>query len=118
MMPPFDRSSLNALFVCGCLGVALGSAGVASAQSHADASATRTWIGPGGLGRYERDQWSTVTVTASNSGDSDADASVSVFLENDPRIQFTRRFWLPAHSSRKTWLPIRPPANITSAFPD
>ena len=111
-MPQLDRSSLRAQFVCGCFLVALVNAGVASAQSGVDSRAVRTWISPGGMGRYERDQWSVVAINASNSGDSETQASVSVFLESDSRIQFTRTLWLPPHSSRKTWLPIHPPANI------
>jgi hypothetical protein len=111
-MPQFDRSSLRASFVCGCFFVALANAGVAPGQSEAETRLVRTSIGPGGLGRYQRDQWSVVSINASNRSDSDTETSVSVFLEGDSRIQYTRDMWLPAHASRKTWLPIRPPADI------
>lgn len=111
-MPQLDRSSHRASFVCCCFLVAFVQVGLASAQSGAESRAVQTSISPGGMGRYERGQWSVVAVNASNSGDSEANTAVSVFLESDSRIQFTRNLWLPAHSSRKTWLPIRPPANI------
>ena len=61
------------------------------------------------MGRYERGKWSVVAVNASNGSEEEADGALSLFLEKDSRTQFTRRFWLPPHSSRKTWLPIRTP---------
>ncbi|MDA1054654.1 MAG: hypothetical protein O3C40_29855 [Planctomycetota bacterium] len=111
-MPQFHRRPLTPALIGVCILAVLANAGVVSAQNSAEPRAVRTSISPGGMGRYERGQWSVVSINASNGGDEETEATLSVFLENDSRTQFTRRFWLPARTIRKTWLPIRPPENI------
>ncbi|MCA9121552.1 MAG: hypothetical protein H6822_13220 [Planctomycetaceae bacterium] len=83
-------------------------------QTGVDSGEVRLSIAPGGLRRYERGCWSVLAVSASNGGDEAAEATLSVFLEKDTRQQFTRQLWLPAHSNRKTWLPIHTPLGIAS----
>jgi hypothetical protein len=92
MMPQPDRSSLTLAFVGGCVLAALANAGVVSAQSIAEPRDVRVSMGPGSMGRYERGRWNVVAVNAANSGDEDTEANLTVFLENDSRTQFTRRF--------------------------
>ncbi len=111
-MSQFHHPSLTLALVGGCVLAAIASGGAVSAQTAAEPRTLRTSVSSTGVGRYERGQWSVVAVNAANSGDEETEAVVSVFLENDSRTQFMRRFWLPPHSVRKTWLPLRAPQDV------
>ncbi|MEX0818690.1 MAG: hypothetical protein WD070_03825 [Pirellulaceae bacterium] len=106
------RSSLTLAFVYGCVLALVVNVGVAFAQSGEESGAVKSTISPGGMGRYERGQWSVVEINASNDSRQEREANLSVFLEGDSRTQFTRRMWLPAGAVRKTWLPIRVPDHV------
>ncbi len=70
-------------------------------------------IEPGGIRRYERGKWSTLSLSAVNQGDEAAFGTLSVFLDRDTRMQYTRRYWVPAHAIRSLWLPIRTPDKVS-----
>jgi len=67
---------------------------------------------PGELRSYEPDSWSVLSVRAKNNSDAGAVGNISVYLEEDNRTQYARRYWVPANATRLTWLPIRTPADI------
>lgn len=113
MKLPVRRPLLASSFSV-CTLILMSIAEFASGQNAGDANAIKTSLGAGGIGRYERGQWSAVTVNAYNGTSEEAEANISVFLEGDSRTQFTRRIWLPPNSIRKTWLPILPPRDIPS----
>lgn len=92
--------------------VGIFSTGMSLAQDGAAPNAVSISISSGGVRRYERGKWSVLRVNASNNGSEEREAALSLFLEKDSRTQFTRKFWIPAHSSRQFWLPILPPDDI------
>ena len=60
-----------------------------------------------GMRRYEPGLWGAVAVTGWNWQETDAEALVSVYFGTESHLQYTRRLWIPAGSTRVTWLPIR-----------
>ncbi len=95
------------LLVCGGWSLA-----VAQAQDTVEPRDVRVSIGAAGINRFHRDRWSIVGIRASNHGAAATESVLSVYLEEDSRTQFSRRFWLPAGATRFTWLPILPAENI------
>ncbi len=109
-MKQIFRSPLRMARIMVFLLVVLSNISFVPAQSEEDAVIAA--IGIGGMGRYELGKWSVVGVNAANSSAEEADVTLSVYLESNSRMQFTRRLWVPAGAIRKTWLPIRTPADI------
>jgi hypothetical protein len=64
-------------------------------------------VTPSVVRRYEPGKWGTLGVDSVNRTDQDTTELVAVYLEQQTQMQFARRFWLPARSQRRTWLPIR-----------
>lgn len=64
-------------------------------------------VTPSVIRRYEPGKWGTLGIDSINRTDQDSDELVAVYLEQQAQVQFARRFWLPARSQRRTWLPIR-----------
>ena len=62
-----------------------------------------------GVSRYRPGEWATIAVRGVNRSEDDRVAVLSVFFEDNPRIQYARRFRIPAGTIRKTWLPILSP---------
>ncbi|MCO8124612.1 hypothetical protein NHH03_22935 [Stieleria sp. TO1_6] len=68
-------------------------------------------VSPTGVQRFAKGKWAAMSAVGINPSDQDTEEVVSVYLGDHPDLQFSRRFWLPAHSKRQTWLPIQiPPA--------
>jgi hypothetical protein len=76
----------------------------ASAQSAPEVEVS---VASGGIRRYEPGAWSMLTVTGVNHGDTDVESLASVYLDDEKRLQYARRFWIPAKSRRRTTLPFR-----------
>ncbi len=70
---------------------------------------TAVSVSPVGIQRFSPGGWSSLSVNGTNDSDADTVEIVSVYLGDDPSIQFSKRFWLPAHAQRRTWLPILVP---------
>ena len=69
---------------------------------------------PSGFGRYEPGQWSSLGIQASNTTDADVEAMLAIYFDKDSHTQYARRLWIPAKSTRKTWLPVRAPDSIAN----
>jgi len=78
----------------------------------AEGASTSVRATPSSIRRYEPGQWSTLEVFGVNYGSDDTEELVSVYFDTHSQLQFARRFWLPAGAQRKTWLPIRVPADV------
>ncbi len=63
-------------------------------------------VTPAGVRRYEPGAWSTLSVTGTNRSKADTTEFVTVFIGENARVQFARRFWLPAGTRRQTYVPI------------
>lgn len=87
--------------------------GIIVGQTAVETDSVVATISSGGMRRYERGTWSILSLSASNSQQAEATGTLSVFLDRDSRTQFTRRYWIPAHSTRDTWLPIRTPDDVS-----
>ena len=64
---------------------------------------------PSGVQRFASGGWASLAVVGVNRTDQDVEEVVSVFVGNDPNLQFSTRFWLPAQSKRQSWLPLAIP---------
>jgi hypothetical protein len=70
---------------------------------------TGVMITPAGLQRFSTGDWSSLSIVADNPTDEDKFETVSVYFGENPNLQFARKFWLPAESSRLVYLPVRIP---------
>jgi hypothetical protein len=71
---------------------------------------------PGGVRSYITEGWGTFDFTVTNLADFDREARVLVSLGGQPDVQYGRDVWVPAHSTRASWLlvgPAPPPASPT-----
>ena len=73
-------------------------------------------VTPAGVRRYEPGAWSTLSVIGTNRSKADTNEFVSVFIGENWGLQFARRFWLPAGTRRRTYVPILIP-RISSTNP-
>jgi hypothetical protein len=64
---------------------------------------------PSGVSRYEPGAWASLGIQALNRTDADAKPLLAVYFGPDEQTQFARQVWVPPHSMRKTWLPVRLP---------
>ncbi|MCS7469357.1 hypothetical protein NZK35_22120 [Stieleria sp. ICT_E10.1] len=64
---------------------------------------------PSGVQRFASGGWASLAVVGVNHTDQDVEEVVSVFVGDDPNLQFSTRFWLPARSKRQSWLPLAIP---------
>ncbi|QDV43664.1 hypothetical protein Enr13x_35210 [Stieleria neptunia] len=64
---------------------------------------------PSGVQRFASGGWASLAVVGVNPTDQDVEEVVSVFVGDDPNLQFSTRFWLPARSKRQSWLPVAIP---------
>ena len=78
----------------------------ASCQDAEDQPGTAVSIMPAGVQRFANEGWASLAVVGVNPTDTDSEEVVSVFLNDDPKLQFSTKFWIPAGSKRQTWLPI------------
>jgi hypothetical protein len=65
--------------------------------------------GRAGLRRYWPHTWGIVSVDAINRTDRPAEIPAVFYFTSDPTTQFVRRFWVPPHSMRHSWCPVRLP---------
>jgi hypothetical protein len=79
-------------------------------QEADDAVSTAVTAAPSGVQRFANDRWASLAVVGVNPTDQDVDETVSVYLNNDPKLQFSTKFWIPSGGKRQTWLPIRIPS--------
>ena len=86
----------------------------ALSQDAQDHPATAVTVAPSGVQRFSPGGWSSLSVVGVNPTDSDSQEVVSVYLGDKPGFQFSKRFWLPAHSKRQTWLPFLVPPETPS----
>ncbi|MEM9367808.1 MAG: hypothetical protein AAGD07_17590 [Planctomycetota bacterium] len=83
---------------------------------HAE-SPTRVSFGPAGVQRFSPGGWSALSVAGVNPSDHDTEEVVSFSIADDPSLQYSRRFWLPAESKRICWLPIQVPPDVPQQGP-
>lgn len=105
------RPPLHTIFLT-CLVAAGFSGEMIVAQTATQQGSVRAAIEPGGMRRFEPGKWAALSLRATNESDEEAYGTLSVFLDRDTRMQFTRRYWMPADSNRRTWLPIRTPESV------
>lgn len=67
---------------------------------------------PMALRSYVPGRWGLVKVVVGNNGDEDGVLPAGVHLQDNPSLRFGRDIWVPAHSSRTTWIPIHLPADL------
>lgn len=83
-------------------------------QETESSAKTAVTIAPAGVQRYARGSWASLAVVAANRTAEDSEEVVSVFVGDDPNLQFSKKFWVPAFAQRQTWLPIAIPADDLS----
>ncbi|MCD0462573.1 hypothetical protein [Roseiconus lacunae] len=67
---------------------------------------TSVTIAPSIVQRASGNRWTPLSVVGVNRTDEEKTETVSVYIDGDPEVQFSSKFWLPAKSRRKTWLPV------------
>ena len=63
-----------------------------------------------GVNVYDRGEWAVVGLRGINPLEKDVEATVVLFFEQDTQTRYKRKFWIPARSTRMTWLPVRVPS--------
>lgn len=71
---------------------------------------TAVTVAPAGAQRFSTGQWAALAVVGVNPTDKDSEEVVSVFMGDESQLQFSTKFWLPSHSKRQTWMPVRVPS--------
>lgn len=87
----------------------------AHGQDDTAKSPTAVTVAPAGAQRFASGQWAALSVVGVNPTDRDSEEVVSVFLDANSQLQYSTKFWLPAHSKRQTWMPIRIPSEASDA---
>ncbi len=62
-----------------------------------------------GVSVYDRGEWAVLGLRGNNPLEKDVEATVVLFFEQNMQTRYERRFWIPARSTRMTWLPVRVP---------
>ena len=83
-----------------------------AAQPEEDTKNTTLSIHAAGVHRYERGTTGVFALNGGNRTDQDAEVRGIVYLNGDSRMQYERRFWVPPHATRRTWLPFLTPSTI------
>ena len=65
--------------------------------------------------RYQTGSWGMVGVDIVNNEDTAQEILAVVYFENNRNSQFGRRVWLPPHSRRIAWYPVKVPENLSAA---
>ena len=83
----------------------------ASSQEKAAQPPMSVTAAPAGAQRFASGQWASLSVVGQNATDRDSEEIASAFLGDDPKLQFSTKFWVPARSKRQTWVPVRVPSD-------
>jgi hypothetical protein len=70
---------------------------------------------PGGVRSSVTEAWGTLDFKLTNFTDADREARVLVFFADQPDVQYGRDVWVPAHSTRSTWLAVGPASAQSAA---
>lgn len=62
-----------------------------------------------GIRRYTPGKWGTIDLVLNNGTNAPLAGTADIFTANDLRMQFARRFWVPARSQRHLWVPVKMP---------
>ncbi|MCA9140836.1 MAG: hypothetical protein KDB00_28895 [Planctomycetales bacterium] len=84
--------------------------GVAQEEEAPAEAVTAVTVTPAGVQRFANGGWASMTVVGVNRTDDDAEEVVSMFVGKDPNLQFSTKFWVPAHSKRQSWMPVAVPS--------
>lgn len=66
----------------------------------------------GGIRKLKPGSWGLMRTEVSNPSNQDREALSVVFFDSDPGVQFGRRIWVPARSSRVFWIPVLVPEDV------
>jgi hypothetical protein len=69
-------------------------------------------VGPSMIQRHVPGRWAVLSVSVLNRTHQDSHETVAVMVGNRPQLQYARRLWAPAKSTRQGWLPIQIPDGI------
>ncbi len=97
------------LLTLGILTAAYGSPGSAQPPDGASSAAAHTG-GPAGIRRYSPLRWGIVAAESRNPTDRALESQALAYFVDDPTLQYVRRLWVPPHSVRRSWLPVKFPA--------
>lgn len=93
------------LIACGWGSPAVGQ----TSETTGEEDSAKATVVPSGTQRFASGKWASLAAVGANPTGEDRQETVSVYLGDDPSIQFTTNFWLPAGSRRQAWLPVRVP---------
>ncbi|HLJ94998.1 MAG TPA: hypothetical protein VKU02_17615 [Gemmataceae bacterium] len=65
-------------------------------------------VNPGGFRTNATESWGAYTFALTNFTEKDRLARVLVFFQHRPEVQYGRDVWVPAHSTRSSWLLVGP----------
>lgn len=103
----FAKTYILWLLLSGLLLPGFGSAQEASGPA---SSIERFSLSTGGTGLYRPEKWGMIKVSLRNPHDHDVELLATTYLEQDPTLQYGRRFWMPAQTRMVMWHPLRMPA--------
>ncbi len=67
-----------------------------------------------GARQYRGGRWGVVGVDVSNKSNEAADVLASFGFEEDAKLRYARKIWIPPKSVRRTWAPIKIPKQTTT----
>ena len=67
---------------------------------------------PGGIRKMTPGNWGLMMAEVGNPSDKPKKVLSLIYFDADPGMQFGRRIWIPAQSSRKFWIPVFIPEDI------
>lgn len=101
-------------FLVASLGVVLLAVPTAPAQQGEDVPLRLSGVNPGGIRTNATENWGAYTFALTNFTDKDRLARVLVFFQHQPDVQYGRDVWVPAHSTRSSWLLVGPTETQTA----
>jgi len=92
-----------------CLMAALALGPFAGGVSCAEDDVRLQGLLPGGARTTLTDAWGVLGTELVNPGPTDREVRVMILFPDQPAVQFGRDVRIPARSTMKTWVPVRPP---------
>lgn len=68
--------------------------------------------GAAGVRQFVPGRWGMIAVDVVNPTEHPVEVLSAMYFADRPSLQYGRRFWLPAHSKRSSWYPLRMPADL------
>jgi hypothetical protein len=95
-------------YLLASIGIAFLSAATASAQQGEDLPLRLSGVNPDGIRTTATESWGAYSFALTNFTDKDRLGRVLVYFEHRPDVQYGRDVWVPAHSTRWSWLLVGP----------